>query len=100
MQTIVPSILMVCISFCSFLVPVNQVPGRMTLCITTLLTLVSMSTGTFSNSPRTAYLKAIDIWLFGCFTFCFAVLVIYCAIAYLNSLPNEVTNLNIILRRR
>ncbi len=57
-----------------------QVPGRMGLCITTALTLVSMSNGLFSTAPRTSYLKAIDIWLLACFTFSFVVLIEYCTV--------------------
>jgi hypothetical protein len=107
-QSILPSVMMVLTSFCSFLVPVEQVvngmmarvgskkvsncthfisskiPGRMGLTITTLLTLVAMSNGVFQNSPRTSYLKSIDIWLLGCFTFAFTVLVVYAILISMN----------------
>ena len=62
-----------------------QIPGRMTLTITTLLTLVSMSNGVFNNSPRTSYLKRIDIWLLGCFSSAFAVLLVYTTLIFLNT---------------
>ncbi len=108
MQTILPSTLMVVTSFFSFLIPVtqvtgrthskklsfmlnlsNKIPGRMTLCITTLLTLVAMSSGVFQNSPRTSYMKAIDVWLFGCFLSSFAVLLHFSVVVFLNSRPEN-----------
>ena len=56
-QTGLPSVMMVVASLGSLFVPAEQVPGRMTLSITTCLTLVAMSGSVFQNSPRTAYLK-------------------------------------------
>ena len=41
-QTYIPSIIFVAVSWLSFLVPSDVVPGRMVLCVTTLLTLTSM----------------------------------------------------------
>ncbi len=41
-----------------------------------------MSTGLFKNSPRTAYLKAIDIFLLVCFLFSVAVFVEFCTVLY------------------
>jgi hypothetical protein len=66
----------------------------MTLSITTCLTLVSMSNGVFTNSPRTSYLKAVDIWLLGSFSFAFVVLINFCHIIYCNwrKTGNEVLN--------
>ena len=41
-QTYVPSILFVFTAWISFFVPSDVVPGRMVICVTTLLTLTSM----------------------------------------------------------
>lgn len=41
-QTYFPSIIMVTVAWISFFVPSDVVPGRMVLCVTSLLTLVSM----------------------------------------------------------
>ena len=41
-QTYVPSVIFVVVAWLSFLVPSDVVPGRMVLCVTTLLTLTSM----------------------------------------------------------
>jgi hypothetical protein len=42
LQTYVPSMLFVIVSWLSFLVPPESVPGRMAICMTTLLTLTAM----------------------------------------------------------
>ncbi|KAG7172668.1 Glutamate-gated chloride channel alpha-like 3, partial [Homarus americanus] len=59
MNTFLPSGLFVCVSWLTFLVPVDQIPGRMVLTITTLLTLVSM----------------FAAWMIMCVVFVFCVLV-------------------------
>ena len=41
-QTYIPSIIFVVVAWLSFHVPSDVVPGRMVLCVTTLLTLTSM----------------------------------------------------------
>ncbi|TRY70557.1 hypothetical protein TCAL_02346 [Tigriopus californicus] len=79
-QTMIPSILMVLASFGSLWVPSNQIPGRMTLAITTCLTHMSMINGALEKAPRTSYLKAIDIWLITCFAFTFSILVEFCLV--------------------
>ncbi len=43
-----------------------------------------MSTGLFRSSPRTSYLKAIDVFLLVCFSFSVVVLVVFCSVIYLN----------------
>ena len=48
--TYIPSIIFVLVAWLSFLVPSDIVPGRMVLCVTTLLTLTSMF-----NSVRYVY---------------------------------------------
>merc|ERR1719323_1585625 len=81
-QTILPSLMMVLCSYGSLFIPHDQVPGRMALSITTTLTLVTLSNGLFNTSPRTSYLKAIDVWLLVCFLFSVTVLVEFCVIVY------------------
>ena len=52
----------------------------MTLAITTTLTLMGMMNSVFNSSPSTSYLKAIDLFLVGCFGFTFAVLAEFCTV--------------------
>ncbi|XP_047500713.1 glycine receptor subunit alpha-2-like [Penaeus chinensis] len=76
-QTLLPQMMFVVISWCSFFVPPEVVPGRMTLCITTVLTICTMYSATRNDAPSTSYFKAID--LFGAIniSFVFAVLLHY-----------------------
>ncbi|XP_071526959.1 gamma-aminobutyric acid receptor subunit pi-like [Panulirus ornatus] len=74
MNTFLPSGLFVCVSWLTFLVPVDQVPGRMVLTITTLLTLVSMFAAVRQESPKVSYAKAVDQWMIMCVVFVFCVL--------------------------
>ena len=68
-QTYVPSIIFIAVGWISFFVPSDAVPGRMGLCITTLLTLTSMFNNVRSLTPQVAYMKAIDIWVMVCSEF-------------------------------
>ncbi|XP_063606775.1 glycine receptor subunit alpha-3-like [Penaeus indicus] len=67
----------VVISWCSFFVPPEVVPGRMTLCITTVLTICTMYSATRNDAPATSYFKAIDLFGVINISFVFAVLLHY-----------------------
>ncbi len=62
----------------------------MTLTITSTLTLVSMSTGLFNSSPRTSYLKAIDVFLLVCFLFTISVLIEFCVVIFISKKDKNV----------
>ena len=59
-RTLIPSGLLVTISFGSMFVPPDQIPGRMTLVITTSLAIVSQSSGVFQSVPKTSYFKVLN----------------------------------------
>ena len=75
LQMYVPSMLIVAISFLGFWVPVNMVPGRIALSITTLLTLATQSQVVQRQLPPVSYMKASDVWMFACILAVFATLV-------------------------
>ncbi|CAG7830019.1 unnamed protein product, partial [Allacma fusca] len=56
-QSYLPTILMVIISWVSFWMDVNSVPGRVTLGVTTLLTVSSKATNVQGNLPESSYIK-------------------------------------------
>ncbi len=60
-QTYLPSTLLVLASLASLYVPSDLVPGRMTLCITTTLTVMAMMTTVLDNAPSTSYLKVREL---------------------------------------
>ncbi|XP_045111698.1 glutamate-gated chloride channel alpha-like isoform X2 [Portunus trituberculatus] len=80
MNTFLPSGLFVCVSWLTFLVPADQIPGRMVLTITTLLTLVSMFAAVREESPKVSYAKAVDQWMIMCIIFVFLVLFEFTAV--------------------
>ncbi|XP_050695704.1 gamma-aminobutyric acid receptor subunit rho-3-like [Eriocheir sinensis] len=83
LNTYLPSALVVMVSWLSFLVPPRAVPGRMTLTITSLLTLVSMFNAARAESPKVSYAKAVDVWMLCCITLVFTVLVEYTVVTRL-----------------
>lgn len=73
-QTFTPSLLVVILSWLSFWLGLDAIPGRVTLLVTCLLTLVTMFTGLRSDIPAVAYIKALDLWMAGCMLSVFATL--------------------------
>ncbi|XP_037074487.1 glutamate-gated chloride channel-like [Pollicipes pollicipes] len=65
-QMYLPSILIVLVSFLSFWVPVENVPGRVSLGVTSLLTLATQFTTMQRSLPPVSYMKAMDVWMFFC----------------------------------
>ncbi|XP_030745367.1 glycine receptor subunit alpha-2 [Sitophilus oryzae] len=73
-QTFAPSTLVVVLSWFSFWLDLDAIPGRITLLVTCLLTLVTMFTGLRTDIPAVAYVKALDLWMAGCMISVFAAL--------------------------
>ncbi|KYM87793.1 Glycine receptor subunit alphaZ1 [Atta colombica] len=73
-QTFAPSTLVVMLSWFSFWLDLDAIPGRVALLVTSMLTLVTMFTGLKSDIPPVAYIKALDLWMAGCMMFVFAAL--------------------------
>ncbi|XP_067628409.1 glycine receptor subunit alpha-2 [Eurosta solidaginis] len=73
-QTFAPSSLVVMLSWFSFWLGLDAIPGRVTLLVTCMLTLVTMFTGLRADIPPVAYVKALDLWMAGCMVSVFAAL--------------------------
>lgn len=73
-QSYLPTILIVVISWVSFWMDVDSVAGRTTLGVTTLLTVSSKASDVQAEVPLVSYVKAIDIWMGACTGFIFAAL--------------------------
>lgn len=58
-QTFAPSTLVVVLSWFSFWLGLDAIPGRVTLLVTCLLTLVTMFTGLRTDIPPVAYVKVV-----------------------------------------
>lgn len=82
-QSYMPTVLIVVISWVSFWLDVEAIPARITLGVTTLLTISSKSSGIQSNLPPVSYVKAIDVWMGACTTFVFTALLEFTFVNYL-----------------
>ncbi|WKX96755.1 hypothetical protein Q1695_012867 [Nippostrongylus brasiliensis] len=82
MQSYVPTTLIVVISWFSFWLDVDAVPARVSLAITTLLTLSTQSSAARMALPEVSYMKAIDVWMGACMMFVFGVMIEFTIVNY------------------
>lgn len=61
-----PSMLIVATSWLAFWIEITSPPTRITLCVTTMLSLVTVSKEIRSHLPKVPYIKATDFWFAGC----------------------------------
>ncbi|XP_042879968.1 glycine receptor subunit alpha-3-like [Penaeus japonicus] len=83
LQTYVPTILIVSISWVSFWLDPNAVPGRVSLGVTTLLTLTTLASGIRASLPPVSYVKAIDVWVGMCMIMVFGALLEFTLVNWL-----------------
>ncbi|ELT96399.1 hypothetical protein CAPTEDRAFT_94740, partial [Capitella teleta] len=77
LQDYIPSVFIVILSWLSFWISPEAVPARISLGVTTVLTMATQLSGSKGSNPKVSYPKAIDIWLTACMTFVFATMVEY-----------------------
>ncbi|XP_051902733.1 gamma-aminobutyric acid receptor subunit rho-3a isoform X2 [Hippocampus zosterae] len=82
LQTYFPTMLMVMLSWVSFWIDRRAVPARVSLGITTVLTMSTIITGVSSSMPQVSYVKAVDIYLWASFLFVFLSVIEYAAVNY------------------
>ena len=82
-QTYVPSILIVILSWLSFWIDHRAIPARISLGLLTVLSITTQSSGALSQLPRVSYVKAIDIWLATCLSFVFCGLIEFAFVNFL-----------------
>merc|ERR1719242_2081069 len=75
-----PSGMFVMVSWISFLIPPDVVPGRMTLLITIFLVLVNIFNTITTNIPKAEGLTAIEAFVIVCVLFVFGALIEYAGI--------------------
>lgn len=74
LQTYIPSMLIVMLSWVGFWINKDSEPARIALGVTTVLTMTTQLTTSRSNTMRVSYLKAIDVWYSSCMLFVFSAL--------------------------
>ncbi|XP_072170764.1 gamma-aminobutyric acid receptor subunit beta-3-like [Diadema setosum] len=82
LQTYLPSILLVMLSWVSFWINHEATSARVSLGITTVLTMTTISTSVRQSLPRISYVKSIDIYVITCYSFVFAALVEYAIVNF------------------
>ncbi|KAK2814787.1 hypothetical protein Q7C36_023053 [Tachysurus vachellii] len=82
LQTYFPTMLMVVLSWVSFWIDRRAVPARVSLGITTVLTMSTIITGVSASMPQVSYVKAVDIYLWSSFLFVFLSVIEYAAVNY------------------
>ncbi|KAG5276551.1 hypothetical protein AALO_G00106980 [Alosa alosa] len=88
LQTYFPATLMVMLSWVSFWIDRRAVPARVSLGITTVLTMSTIITGVNASMPRVSYIKAVDIYLWVSFVFVFLSVLEYAAVNYLTTVKD------------
>jgi len=80
LQVYLPSGLFVIVSWISFIVPPEVVPGRMALLVTLFLVLVNIFNSVTGNAPKAEGLTAVETWVVSCIIHVFGVLAEYALI--------------------
>lgn len=84
-----PAGLFVVVSWISFLVPADIIPGRMALLVTLFLVLVNIFNTVTTNTPKAEGLTAIEAWMLACILFVFGALTEYAAILFAMGLTDD-----------
>ncbi|XP_070396691.1 glycine receptor subunit alpha-2 isoform X3 [Dermacentor albipictus] len=79
-HTYIPTCLIVIMSWISFWIKPEAVPARVTLGVTSLLTLCTQHAKSQADLPPVSYIKAIDIFMSSCTIFVFASLMEYAVV--------------------
>ncbi|XP_019379454.1 PREDICTED: gamma-aminobutyric acid receptor subunit rho-3 [Gavialis gangeticus] len=89
LQSYFPAMLMVMLSWVSFWIDRRAVPARVSLGITTVLTMSTIITGVSASMPQVSYIKAVDIYLWISFVFVFLSVIEYAAVNYLTTVEER-----------
>ncbi|XP_070438995.1 gamma-aminobutyric acid receptor subunit rho-3 isoform X4 [Equus przewalskii] len=89
LQTYFPAVLMVMLSWVSFWIDRRAVPARVSLGITTVLTMSTIVSGVSASMPQVSYVKAVDVYLWVSSLFVFLSVIEYAAVNYLTTVEEQ-----------
>ena len=81
-QIYIPCCMLVIVSWVSFWLDPNAIPARVSLGVTTLLTMATQISGINASLPPVSYTKAIDVWTGSCLTFVFGAVFEFALVNY------------------
>ncbi|XP_049271586.1 glutamate-gated chloride channel isoform X6 [Rhipicephalus sanguineus] len=81
-QIYIPCCMLVIVSWVSFWLDPTSIPARVSLGVTTLLTMATQISGINASLPPVSYTKAIDVWTGVCLTFVFGALLEFALVNY------------------
>jgi len=81
-QIYIPCCMLVIVSWVSFWLDQSAVPARVSLGVTTLLTMATQTSGINQTLPPVSYTKALDVWTGVCLTFVFGALLEFALVNY------------------
>ncbi|XP_066952706.1 gamma-aminobutyric acid receptor subunit alpha-6-like isoform X3 [Macrobrachium rosenbergii] len=89
LQVYVPCILIVCCSWVAFWITKKDVPGRVCLGVTTVLSMTTLGFGGRSAWPAVSYATALDYFVILCFAFVFAAVLEFACINFVERAANK-----------
>ncbi|XP_053212603.1 glutamate-gated chloride channel-like [Panonychus citri] len=87
----IPCIMLVIVSWVSFWLDPNAIPARVSLGVTTLLTMATQISGINASLPPVSYIKAVDVWTECCLTFVFGALLEFALVNYVSRCDSQLT---------
>jgi anionic glutamate receptor len=81
-QIYIPCAMLIFVSWVSFWLDPNATVARVSLGVTTLLSMATQISGINASQPPVSYTKAIDVWTGVCLTFVFGALLEFALVNY------------------